>query len=77
MSQVTLEQWQALIAVVEHDGYAQAAEALSKSQSSVSYAIQKLETALGLRAFKIKGRKAELTPGLGSRNTHRNGYIIS
>ena len=62
MSQVTLEQWQALIAVVEHDGYAQAAEALSKSQSSVSYAIQKLETALGLRAFNIKGRKAALTP---------------
>ena len=35
---VSLEQWRALIAVVEAGGYAQAAEALHKSQSAVTYA---------------------------------------
>ncbi|MBE9397461.1 LysR family transcriptional regulator [Pontibacterium sp. N1Y112] len=61
-TQVSLEQWQALIAVVEHGGYAQAAEALNKSQSAVSYAIQKLESSLGIPVLAIQGRKAELTP---------------
>ncbi|MGB0205358.1 MAG: LysR family transcriptional regulator [Neptuniibacter sp.] len=61
MPQVTLEQWQTLIAVVENEGYASAAEAMNKSQSSVSYAIQKLESSLNIRAFKVEGRKAVLT----------------
>ncbi len=61
-TQVSLEQWQALIAVVDHGGYAQAAEALNKSQSAVSYAIQKLESSLGIAVLAIQGRKAELTP---------------
>ncbi len=61
MPQVTLEQWQTLIAVVENEGYASAAEAMNKSQSSVSYAIQKLESTLNIRAFKVEGRKAVLT----------------
>ncbi|WP_111657885.1 LysR family transcriptional regulator [Isoalcanivorax indicus] len=59
---ITLEQWRALLAVVDAGGYAPAAEALGKSQSAVSYAIQKLETTLDLRAFTLKGRKAALTP---------------
>lgn len=62
MSHISLEQWQALIAVVEHEGYAAAAEALNKSQSSISYGIQKIETQLGLAVFRIEGRKAVLTP---------------
>lgn len=61
---ISLEQWRALIAVVEAGGYAQAAEALHKSQSSVTYAVQKIETQLGLKVFEIQGRKAILTqPG--------------
>jgi DNA-binding transcriptional LysR family regulator len=59
---VSLEQWQALVAVVDAGGYARAAETLHKSQSSVSYAVQQLESQLGVKAFEIKGRKAELTP---------------
>src|SRR5438105_12767055 len=59
---ITLEQWQALVAVVDAGGYAQAAERLHKSQSSVTYAVQKLESLLGVKAFEIKGRKAVLTP---------------
>lgn len=59
---ISLDQWRALIAVVEAGGYAQAAEALHKSQSSVTYAVQKIESQLGVRAFEIQGRKAVLTP---------------
>ena len=58
---ITLEQWRCLTAVVEAGGYAQAAEALHKSQSSVTYAVQKLESTLGVSAFEIQGRKAKLT----------------
>src|ERR1044071_7490745 len=58
---ITLEQWRTLIAVVEAGGYAQAAEALHKSQSSVTYAVQKLESTLQVKAFEIQGRKAKLT----------------
>lgn len=59
---ITLEQWRALIAVVDGDGYAKAAETLHKSQSAITYAVQKLESTLGVKAFEIKGRKAFLTP---------------
>lgn len=58
---IPIAQWQAFITVVEAGGYAQAAEALNKSQSAVSYLIQQLESKLGLRVFKIEGRKAALT----------------
>jgi DNA-binding transcriptional LysR family regulator len=59
---VSLEQWRALISVVDSGGYASAAEAMRKSQSAVTYAVQKLESSLGVRAFEIEGRKARLTP---------------
>lgn len=59
---ITLDQWQALMAVVDAGGYARAAQTLHKSQSSVTYAVQKLESLLGVRAFEISGRKAVLTP---------------
>jgi len=58
---ISLDQWRALIAVVDAGGYAQAAEALHKSQSAVTYAVQKIESQLGLKAFEIQGRKAILT----------------
>lgn len=62
MPHITLEQWQSLIGVVEAGGYAQAAERLHKSQSAISYAVQKIESLLGVKAFEIQGRKAILTP---------------
>lgn len=61
MARISLDQWRALVAVVEAGGYAQAAERLHKSQSSVTYAVQKLERLLDVAAFEVKGRKAELT----------------
>lgn len=59
---VTLEQWQTLIAIVEHGGYAAAAEAMGKGQSTLSYSISQLENKLQVRVFTLKGRKASLTP---------------
>ncbi len=59
---ITLEQWRSLIEVVDAGGYAQAAEKLCKSQSAVSYAVQKIESLLGIKAFEIQGRRAILTP---------------
>lgn len=58
---ISLEQWRALVSVVESGGYAQAAEALHKSQSTVTYAVQKVEKLLGVEVFQIQGRKAHLT----------------
>ena len=59
---ISIEQWRALLAVVEAGGYAQAAEQLHKSQSSITYAVKKLESVLDVTVFEIQGRKAVLTP---------------
>jgi DNA-binding transcriptional LysR family regulator len=58
---ISLEQWRTLMAVVDAGGYAQAAEQLNKSQSAVTYAVQKLESMLNVKAFEVVGRKAVLT----------------
>ncbi|MBN8714681.1 MAG: LysR family transcriptional regulator [Xanthomonadales bacterium] len=58
---VPLEHWRALRAVVEAGSYAAAAGQLHKSQSAITYAVQKLEQALGVKAFEAHGRKAALT----------------
>lgn len=46
---------------MEAGGYAQAAARLHKSQSTLTYAVQKIEQLLGLAVFEIRGRKAVLT----------------
>ena len=61
MSKVTLDQWRMLQAVVEHGGFAQASKAIFKSQSTISYAISKLQHQLGIDLLEIQGRKAVLT----------------
>ena len=58
---ISLDQWATLVAVVERGGYAKAAEQLHKSQSTLTYAIQRLEELLGLKVFEIRGRRAVLT----------------
>lgn len=59
---ISLDQWAALVSVVQSGGYAKAGEALHKSQSTLTYAIQRMEQLLGLKLFEIRGRKAVLTP---------------
>jgi DNA-binding transcriptional LysR family regulator len=59
-----LDQWSALVAVVEAGGYAQASMRLHRTQSTVTYTIKKLEDQLGLKVFERRGRRAVLTsPG--------------
>src|SRR5947208_1778359 len=72
---ITLDQWRALVAVVDKGGYAKAAAALHKSQSSVTYGVQQLESQLGVKAFKIAGRKAELT-STGELLYRRARYLV-
>src|SRR3954470_1640010 len=71
---ITLEQWQGLVAVVGAGGYAQTAEQVHKSQTSVTYLVQKLESLLGVKAFEIKGRKAVLTPS--GQLLHRRARVL-
>jgi DNA-binding transcriptional LysR family regulator len=59
---ITLDQWGALVAVVEAGGYAQASSRLHRTQSTVTYTIKKLEDLLGVKVFELQGRKAALTP---------------
>ncbi len=58
---VALEQWRVLQAVVDQGGYAQAAEFLHRSQSSISYTVAKLQEQLDIPLLQIVGRKAVLT----------------
>jgi DNA-binding transcriptional LysR family regulator len=58
---VTLDQWRTLQAVVDQGGFAQAAEVLHRSQSSISYTVARMQEQLGAPLLRIDGRKAVLT----------------
>ena len=57
----TLEQWAALQAVIDRGGFEAAAEALDRSQSSVSYALKRLQAQLPVAVLEPRGRRAALT----------------
>ncbi|BCB61342.1 LysR family transcriptional regulator [Halomonas sp. A020] len=61
MSRVTLAQWQMLAAVVDHGGFARAAEAIHKSPSTLNHAVHKLEEQLGIQVLEPIGRQVRLT----------------
>lgn len=56
------EQWLALAAVVDRGGYLNAAEALDRSPSAISYQVTRLQESLGCRLLEVRGRRAVLTP---------------
>ena len=58
---VNLEQWLCFKTVIDEGSFANAADALNKSQSSISYNIAKLEENLPSPVLEMKGRKATLT----------------
>jgi DNA-binding transcriptional LysR family regulator len=64
----------ALVSVVESGGYAKAGERLNKSQSTLTYGIQKIESLLGVKLFGIQGRKAVLTPA--GELLYRRGKVL-
>ena len=57
----TLDAWEILQTVVQLGGFAPAAKKLNRSQSTISYAIGRLQERLGVRLFEIHGRRAHLT----------------
>jgi|FLOH01.1.fsa_nt_gi DNA-binding transcriptional LysR family regulator len=58
---ISLDQWLAFKTVVDSGSYAMAAEALNKSQSSISYAINRLNQQLPQPVLALNGRKAVMT----------------
>ena len=62
LAKTSMKQWAVLAAVVDHGGFAQAAEVLHRSQSAVSYAVARLQEALDISLLVVEGRKAVLTP---------------
>ncbi|HEY4211236.1 MAG TPA: LysR family transcriptional regulator [Steroidobacteraceae bacterium] len=61
MFRTSLDQWAVLAAVIDHGGFAQAAGALHRSQSAISYAIARLQEGLDVPLLVIEGRRAVLT----------------
>lgn len=72
---MTLEQWRMVQAVVDQGGYAGAAEALSKSVSTVSYGVHRLEAALAIKLLEVDGRRAVLTRA-GAELLRRSRYLL-
>ncbi len=75
MYRTTLDQWRMLNALIEHGGFAQAANAVNKSQSTVHHAVHKLEDMLGIKLIEVKGRKAYLTKN-GEVLLKRGRYLL-
>jgi DNA-binding transcriptional LysR family regulator len=71
---ITLDQWSALVTVVESGGYAAAAARLHRTQSTITYTVKKLEALLGLSVFQLEGRRAVLTPA--GRVLYRRGRTL-
>jgi len=61
LPKTSLEQWAVLAAVVDEGGFAAAGEALEKSQSAVSYAVQQLQAQLPVALTEPRGRRTALT----------------
>jgi DNA-binding transcriptional LysR family regulator len=61
MTKTTLDQWSVLAAVIDHHGFAQAAAALHRSQSAISYAVGRLQESLGVDLLVTEGRRSVLT----------------
>ena len=57
----TLDEWEILQAIVHLGGFAPAAQQLNRSQSTISYAVTRLQDRLGIKLLELKGRKAHLT----------------
>jgi DNA-binding transcriptional LysR family regulator len=75
MNKTTLEQWRMFRAVVEAGGFSQASDVVHKSQSSIHYAVHKLEETLGIKLLEVVGRKAVLTD-IGATMLRRADYLL-
>ncbi|HEX8712805.1 MAG TPA: LysR family transcriptional regulator [Terracidiphilus sp.] len=57
----TIDQWEVFQAVVQLGSFAAAAEKLNRSQSTISYAISRLQEQFKVPLFEMSGRRAHLT----------------
>ena len=57
----TIDQWEVLEAVVQLGSFAAAAKKMNRSQSTISYAISRLQEQFQVPLLEMKGRKAQLT----------------
>jgi DNA-binding transcriptional LysR family regulator len=74
-TKTTLDQWLVLKTVIEQGGFAQAAEFLHRSQSTISYAVAQLQNKLGVKILQTEGRKSALTP-VGKILLHRASLLL-
>lgn len=57
----TIDQWEVLEAVVQSGSFAAAAARMNRSQSTISYAISRLQEKFEAPLLEMKGRRAQLT----------------
>lgn len=57
----TIDQWEVFQTVVQLGSFAAAAKKTNRSQSTISYAISRLQEQFKVPLFEMKGRKAQLT----------------
>ena len=57
----TIDQWEVLEAVVQLGSFAAAASKMNRSQSTISYAVSRLQDQFRIPLLEMKGRKAQLT----------------
>lgn len=57
----TIDQWEVLETVVQLGSFAAAAAKMNRSQSTISYAISRLQEEFKIPIFEMNGRKAQLT----------------
>jgi DNA-binding transcriptional LysR family regulator len=72
----TLKQWRIFHCVAECGSFKSAAEFLSVSQATVSYALTQLEELLGVTLLKLDGRKYKLTSA-GGKLLRRSRVMLS
>lgn len=76
LPKITLDQWIIFQTIVETGSFSSAAEALFKSQSTISYNINKMQELMGIKLFEFSNKKAELTDA-GKLILKRSQHIVS
>ncbi|HEV2272966.1 MAG TPA: LysR family transcriptional regulator [Acidobacteriaceae bacterium] len=61
VTRTTIDQWEVLEAVVQLGSFSAAAAKMNRSQSTISYAISRLQEQFKVPLLEMKGRKAQLT----------------
>lgn len=62
MYKTTIDQWLLFKTVAEQGGFSAASRVLNRSQSTISYAVNKLEKQLNVKLFRIDGKMLSITP---------------